>query len=181
MVKLVPTIGFGIFPDGKSDVTPAGSATYHELRGIYSLKFPLSRNSLLPVSAPCVVRVRLPGGRLPLTIAQMVRRTLLFPLDAPTFRWMVSERVGSQLQYQCQYFLPASLVYIIGRLLTDFFVIEMLADRRQLIPDDRFTAQGRRAEAADWRPFKAADQSAFSRLITKCRQRRAARRAASGR
>lgn len=83
---------------------------------------------------------------------------------------MVSERVGSQLQYQCQYFLPASLVYIIGRLLTDFFVIEMLAVRRQLIPDDRFTALGRRAEAADWRPFKAADQSAFSRMITKGRQ-----------
>ena len=52
-VKLVPTIGFGIFPDGKSDVTPARSATYHELRGIYSLKFPLSLNSLLPGYASC--------------------------------------------------------------------------------------------------------------------------------
>ena len=83
---------------------------------------------------------------------------------------MVSERVGSQLQYQCQYFLPASLVYIIGRLLTVFFVIEMLAVRRQLIPDDRFAALGRRAEAADWRPFTAADHSAFSRMITEGRQ-----------
>ena len=54
----------------KFDVTPARSATYCELREIYSSKFPLSRNSLLPGYAPSVVGIRLPGGKLPLTIPQ---------------------------------------------------------------------------------------------------------------
>ena len=57
-----------VFPHGKFDVTPTRSATYHELGGINSLKFPFPRNSLLSGFAPHVVGVRLPGGRLPLTI-----------------------------------------------------------------------------------------------------------------
>ena len=60
-----------------------------------------------------------------------------FPLDAPTFRWMVSERGGSPLQYQCQYILLASLLYIFCRLLTVFFFIEMLAVWRHVIPAGR--------------------------------------------
>ena len=95
-----------------------------ELRGMYSLKFPSSRNLLPPGYTPRVVGVRLPGGRLPLAMEHhpwsIIHGCLwlhhpwsIFPLDVPPLGSMASKRVGSPshlCQYLCQYFLPASLL-----------------------------------------------------------------------